>query len=101
MGSGVKESLFVGLQITSSLKANLERCNPALAFYFKDNDLRYLQSTTINGSQYLGKSVSQGLSISELEDIARSIRSMVLKVAPEYRLGETSIKVFAQTFIGV
>jgi hypothetical protein len=101
MVSGVKESLFVGLQITSSLKANLDRCNPALTFYFKDNDPRYLQTTTIDGSQYLGKSLTQGMSISELEDVGRSIRSMVLKVAPEYRIGEGSIRVFAQTFIGV
>lgn len=101
MGSGVKESLFVGLQITSSLKANLDRCNPALAFYYKDNDPRYLQTTTINAMQYLGKSINQGMSVSELEDVARSVRSMVLKIAPEYRIGEGSIKVFAQTFIGV
>ena len=101
MASGVKESLFVGLQVTSSLKANLDRCNPALVFYFKDNDPRYLQSATINGQQYLGKSTVQGMSVAELEDVSRSVRSMILKVAPEYRIGDGSIKVFAQTFIGV
>ncbi len=101
MAGGVRESLFVGLQITSSLKVNLDRCKPALAYYYKDDDPRYLQTASIGGRQYLGKSVNQGLSIRELEDVARSVRSMVLKVAPEYRIGENAIRIFAQTFIGV
>lgn len=101
MGSGIKEFLFIGLPVTSSLKASLDKCNPALQFYFKDNDPLYLQSATIRGEPHLGKTIEPGSSVSELQDIARSVRSMIMKVAPDYRVTEASIKIFVQTLIGV
>ena len=101
MSSGVKESLFVGVQITSALRSHLDAVNSAHEFYFRDGDPRYLQTTTIGGERFIGKHVEQGIPVAQMQDVASHVRSVLLKICPRYRLAERGVRVFAQTFIGV
>lgn len=100
MMEAVKERLFVGLKITNTLQRMLDECNSVYHVYFRDDNPAHLQIVKVDGMDYLGKSLEQGLPVSSINDIVLNIKSILTKIVPKYTVSAGEIKVFARTFIG-
>lgn len=96
----MENQLIIGARITPKLQEHLDKCLPAYHYYFKDNNPEYLIVTRVEGEQVIGKKVSPGLPVNQLLDYAENVKSILKKICPEYALGDSDIKVFAQTLIG-
>ena len=92
--------MIIGAKITDKLQESLDNCLPAYHFYFKDNNPDYLQIVRIEGERVIGKKLGPGVPVSQLNDYAENVRSILKKICPEYPWKETDIKVFVQTLIG-
>ncbi len=96
----MENHLIIGAKITEKLQGHLDRCIPAYQFYFKDNDPNYLQIVRVEGERVIGKMVDPGIPVSELEDYAQNVKSILKKICPDFAWSEKDVKVYAQTLIG-
>lgn len=92
--------LVIGVKLNEQLQEQLDKCIPAHHFYFKDNNPDFLQILTINGERIMGKRIKPGVPVRTIEDYVANIQSILHKICPEYRVGESDIKIYAQTLIG-
>jgi len=88
---------FIGIKITNRLQQQLDDCDSSNERCFDGSEPQSLQIVTIDGEQILGRAVKQGASIDSLEDVAQNIGSILLKICPKYNIGDSKIKVYAQT----
>jgi hypothetical protein len=100
MSDVVKERLFIGLKITNTLQRLLDECPAVYNVYYKDNNPSHLQIVKVDGTDFLGKTMDQGLPVNSINDITRNIKSILNKICPKYTVSAGEIKVFARTFIG-
>jgi len=90
---------FIGIKITNRLQQQLDDCDSINERYFDGREPQSLQIVTIDGEQILGRAVKQGTSIDSLEDVAQNIGSILLKICPKHNIGDSNIKVYAQTIV--
>ena len=69
------------------------------ATYIQGGDSDRLKVVTIEGSNFLGKVVEEGLRAIEVPDIGRHIRSVVAKFCPNMRTSDDMMKIFVQEYI--
>ncbi len=99
MTNEARRQPFIGIKITNRLQQQLDDCDSINERYFDGSKPQSLQIVTIDEEEILGRAVEQGASIDSLEDIAQNIRSILLKICPKYDIGDSKIKVYAQTII--
>ena len=92
--------LVIGVRLNERLQEQLDKCIPAHYMYFKENNSDFLQVLTINGERVLGKQLGAGTPVNTLGDYAANVKSILMKICPEYRLTDSEIKLYAQTLIG-
>lgn len=86
--------------MNEKLQEQLDKCIPAYFMYFKENNPDFLQVVTINGERILGKRLNPGTPVNTLDDYAANVKSILMKICPEYRVADSEVKLFAQTLIG-
>ena len=70
--------IFVGFEVTDELEAEFESCEGRDRVYL--DDPAHLEITSIDGRKYVGKRISSGAAQDRLEDVARSVVSLIARV---------------------
>ena len=96
----MENHLIIGAKITDKIQEQLDQVLPAHQFYFKENNPDYLQVVRVEGERVIGKKLSPGVQVNQLNDYALNIKSILKKICPDYPWSDSEIKVFAQTLIG-
>ena len=91
----LQEQPFVGIRITSELQRHLDKCDVANRHYFERREPQSLRVMTIDGKQILGRPAKRGATIDSLEDAVQNIKSILLKICPQYNVGASEIKVYS------
>ncbi|MDD5307241.1 MAG: hypothetical protein PHU25_07965 [Deltaproteobacteria bacterium] len=72
--------IFVGFEVTDDVAGGLARCRESDRVFLLDP--AYLETVTIEGRKYIGKRVGNGASFESLDDAARSVVSILMRVRP-------------------
>jgi hypothetical protein len=71
--------IFVGFELTDEVSDCLSDCAEQDRIYL--NDPNYLETVTIDGHDYIGKRSKGNLAVDRLEDISRSVVSLLFRVS--------------------
>ena len=93
------ERLFFGSKIDSKMREALAQAKPGDRKYFEDqsNDTsgEFLRVLAFEDERWIGKVVSGGITVGDVEDIQRNVISILRRIAPNVRTSPTSLKIFA------
>ncbi len=92
-----EQKLFFGCKIDSKLRDALAHAKPGDRHYFDDPNSEFLCVCEAGEHKWIGKLMKGGSGVKEVEDIARNILSILRRIAPEIRLTNASVKIFAAT----
>lgn len=87
--------LFFGCKIDSKLREALAQAKPGDRRYFEEPDSEFLRICEVGEEKWIGKVVTAGLNVTEVEDIQRNVISILRRIAPEVRKAPSTIKIFA------
>ncbi len=87
-------SLFFGTKIDSKLREALSQCKPGDRKYIEGGADEFLRVIEFEDEKWLGKVVSPGPAVTEVDDIQRNIVSILRRIAPGGRVSASSIKIF-------
>jgi hypothetical protein len=71
---------FLGIELNSDLRTHLDNCAPSNKLFIENPE--YLEQITIEDSQYIGRRLNEFVSVSEIEDCSKNVRSLLLRIAP-------------------
>ena len=86
--------LFFGCRIDSKLREALAQATPGNRRYFEDPTSEFLRICTFENERWIGKVMSPGLNVLEVEDVQRNIVSILRRIAPDIRHNPSNIKIF-------
>lgn len=87
--------LFVGIKVSTKLQRELENAAPGTDHYFKENKPESLQIVTLGDEKIIGRYLSDGCPVSELDNVSRNIRSIITLVTGGSRIEEDSVRIYA------
>jgi hypothetical protein len=90
-------SLFFAVRVDARLRDALVTCKPGARQYFEGSSDEYLRILTIGDGKderWLGKIVSPGPTLAELEDAQRNVLSILRRIAPDIHIAPSAIHVF-------
>lgn len=87
--------LFFGCKIDSKLREALAQAKPGDRRYFEEPDSEFLRICEVGEEKWIGKVVTAGLNVTEVEDIQRNVISILRRIAPDVRKAPSTIKIFA------
>ena len=87
--------LYLGFPLNNSNLALLEKTDLSLRALFIDSGEEYLQQIYFEGRHYLGKSVGDQVSLSQLRLYEVNIYSLLTKLFPHYSCQSTPLKLFS------
>ncbi|MDJ0762429.1 MAG: hypothetical protein QNJ97_05515 [Myxococcota bacterium] len=85
--------IFVGFELTDDIKNQIATCPDRDKVYLED--ATYLETVVVDGTQYIGKRAEDGIAIDRLEDIARSVVSLLARVCTEWTAGPDKTLILA------
>ncbi len=97
----LQEEPFVGVMLTSRLQQQLDKCAIVNRHYFERREPQSLQIVSIKGKRVLGRPVKRGATSGSVEDTVRNIRSILLKICPQYNICVSEIKVHGSESVRV
>lgn len=77
-----EQLIFVGFELTREVSGLIGACADRDKVYL--DDPAFLETVSIDGRQYLGKRVKDGIAIDRIEDTARSVVSLLMRVNNEW-----------------
>ncbi len=83
-------SLFIGIHVDAKLQEELVKCNPHLHALFTNGN-EYLQYHEQGQKRYLGKNVSNSLTLNELDLNEQHVLSLVRRLVPSLKKTELVI----------
>jgi hypothetical protein len=89
----IKSIIFVGFKLTEAVETRLAACPPQDQIYL--DDPRYLETLEIDGQRYIGKCSKDDIALDRLEDIARSVVSLLARVIEGWSLKSSEALVIA------
>jgi hypothetical protein len=75
--------IFVGFELTEQVDKHLSDCAKQDKIYLEDPT--YLETVTVDGRQFIGKRAKDGIAVDRLEDVARSVVSLLSRVSKSWR----------------
>lgn len=91
MDSG--HTIFVGFSLTDRVNGLLEECSERDRIYLEDPT--YLEKVVIDGQPYVGKQIKNGMAIDRIEDVARSVVSLLTRVNRRWEASSDEASVIA------
>jgi hypothetical protein len=85
--------IFVGFELTEKVNGLLEACSERDRIYLKDP--AYLEVVSIDNKRFVGKRVKGGMAIDRIEDAARSVVSLLVRVNPNWEYNSSQALVIA------
>lgn len=80
------QPIFVGLKLDTSLRRQLESVAGPDRKYVSADDSTFLRICRAGDQQYVGKLIHERLTLDRIDDIRRSIFSILHRLCPETRL---------------
>ncbi|MBN2803041.1 MAG: hypothetical protein JXR91_08100 [Deltaproteobacteria bacterium] len=80
---------FLGIELNSDLRTHLDNCAPSNKLFIENPE--YLEQISIEDSQYIGRRLNEFVSISEIEDCSKNVRSLLLRIAPGFKISTDNI----------
>ena len=77
--------IFVGFELTQEMRDQFANCQSRDRAYLEDS--AYLETVEIDGTSYVGKRADSSIAIDRIEDIARSVVSLLHRVCKEWSFG--------------
>lgn len=87
-------SLFFGTKIDSKLREALSQAKPGDKKYFDGSSEEFLRILEVQDEKWIGKVIKPGPVVTEVDDIARNIVSIMRRVAPAGRVAASGIRIF-------
>jgi hypothetical protein len=75
--------IFVGFELTEQVDKLLTDCAQQDKIYLDDPN--YLEMVTVDGRKFIGKRAKDGIAVDRLEDVARSVVSLLTRVSKRWR----------------
>ena len=75
--------IFVGFELTEQVDKHLHDCAQQDKIYLEDPT--YLETVTVDGRKFIGKRAKDGIAVDRLEDVARSVVSLLSRVSNSWR----------------
>ena len=75
--------IFVGFELTEQVDAYLNDCSERDKIYLEDP--AYLETVTVDDCRYIGKRAKDGIAVDRLEDVARSVVSLLARVSGNWQ----------------
>jgi len=91
------DDLFVGIKVTGDLKRYLHEYAERYEYLLEGGDDQSLRRVTINGEDVLGRTVEQGVTVDSLANVVRNLKSILLKICPEYAVRDSEIRIYIRT----
>jgi hypothetical protein len=88
-----EQLIFVGFELTREVSILIEACADRDRPYLEDP--AFLETVIIDGKQYLGKRVKEGVAIDRIEDTARSVVSLLSRLNSDWSIGPENALVLA------
>ena len=88
-----KKLIFVGFELTAEMQEQFANCESRDRAYLEDS--AYLETVEIDGVSYVGKKADSSIAIDRIEDIARSVVSLLSRVSDEWSFGPDQAMVLA------
>ncbi len=88
-----KRLIFVGFKLTDEVSDGFVESSSRDRVYLEDPT--YLETVTIDGNKYVGKRAQNGIAIDRLEDIARSVVSLMARVSESWTTRADQVLVIA------
>ncbi|MCP4602115.1 MAG: hypothetical protein GY847_16630 [Proteobacteria bacterium] len=88
-----KKLIFVGFELTDELSEQFVECSDRDKVYL--DDPTYLEKIVIDDRKYIGKRAPDNIAIDRLEDIARSVVSLMARVSKNWTTGSNEALVIA------
>jgi hypothetical protein len=91
-------ALFFGTKIDSKLREGLALSKPGDKKYFDGSSEEFLRVMELGDEKdkerWIGKVITPGPAVTEVDDIQRNIRSILRRVAPNARIPASAVKIF-------
>lgn len=91
-------SLFFATKIDSKLREGLAVSKPGDKKYFDGSSEEFLRVMEIGDEKdkerWIGKVIKPGPAVTEVDDIARNLLSILRRVAPNARIPQSAVKIF-------
>ncbi len=75
--------IFVGFELTEQVEKHLSDCAQQDKVYFEDPT--YLEQIIVDDRRFIGKRAKDGIAVDRLEDVARSVVSLLSRVSKNWR----------------
>ena len=87
--------LFMGLRVDAAMKRQIDEGNTRGKPVFKAGDPAHLEIIREGEDLYIGRIVDAGLSVDDIGDLQRNIRSILSLTFPEQKRSAASLRIFA------
>jgi hypothetical protein len=75
--------IFVGFELTEQVEKHLSDCAQQDKVYLEDPT--YLEQIIVDDCKFIGKRAKDGIAVDRLEDVARSVVSLLSRVSKNWR----------------
>jgi hypothetical protein len=89
--------LFVGIKISPQLQKALDNCARGTERYFKEDRPESLEVVVLGQEKFIGRFLRDGFPASEMDNVSRNVRSIVTLITAGYRIGEDSVRIYADS----
>ena len=76
--------IFVGFELTEKVKELFSDCSDRDRVYLEDPV--YLETISLQETEYIGKRIKDGSAIDRIEDTARSVVSLLRRITPRWEM---------------
>ncbi|MCP4676272.1 MAG: hypothetical protein GY854_12330 [Deltaproteobacteria bacterium] len=88
-----KQHIFVGFELTEAVSEQFVDCDSRDRVYL--DDPTFLETIVIDGRKYIGKRVNDAIATDRLEDVARSVTSLMSRVSKSWNTSSSDALIFA------
>ncbi len=88
-----KQHIFVGFELTDAVSEQFVDCSSRDRVYL--DDPTFLETIVVDGRKYIGKKANSGIATDRLEDVARSVVSLMSRVSSNWNTSSSEAIILA------
>ncbi len=89
--------LFVGIKVSTKLQRELDNRAPGTERYYKEDQPESLQIVTFGEERVIGRFLRDGYPVTDIDNVSRSVRSIITLITRGSRIEEDSIRIFSDS----
>lgn len=96
-----KKRLFLGMKISTTLQRDLDKCPGGAELYFEKDKPESLRIVSFGEDKIIGRFLRDGFPVTDIENVSRALRSMLILITSGHRIEEDSIRIYVDSSIPV